>query len=203
MRLFTMSLQWRHNERDGVSNHRCLHCFKQWRHRWFETPSRLNCCFWRRSKKTSKLRVTDLCAGIWPLTVEFPAQKASNAENVSIWWRHHVHQARPGQSEEKANIRSGSCLNQTMGYRRHCPSPVTLRNMDKLSCSEPQQNKLNVVNGTVMLIYPCGLSHAYTKGVFHYTAWRQWIFRDEYKRQISLKNTINSIFSIHVGRINN
>ena len=23
-------------------------------------------------------------------TGEFPAQRASNAENVSIWWRHHV-----------------------------------------------------------------------------------------------------------------
>ena len=34
----------------------------------------------RRSKKTSKLRVAGLCA-----------QKASNAENVSIWWRHHGH----------------------------------------------------------------------------------------------------------------
>ena len=25
----------------------------------------------------------------WPVTGEFPAQMASNAENVSIWWRHH------------------------------------------------------------------------------------------------------------------
>ena len=25
----------------------------------------------------------------WPLWGEFPAQMASNAENVSIWWRHH------------------------------------------------------------------------------------------------------------------
>ena len=25
------------------------------------------------------------------VTGEFPAQRASNAENVSIWWRHHVH----------------------------------------------------------------------------------------------------------------
>ena len=25
-----------------------------------------------------------------PETGEFPAQMASNAENVSIWWRHHV-----------------------------------------------------------------------------------------------------------------
>ena len=24
------------------------------------------------------------------LAFEFPAQMASNAENVSIWWRHHV-----------------------------------------------------------------------------------------------------------------
>ena len=45
--------------------------------------------FRRRSKKTSKLLVTGLCAGNSPVTGEFPPQKASNAENVSIWWRHH------------------------------------------------------------------------------------------------------------------
>ena len=37
-------------------------------------------------KETSKLRVTGICTG----TGEFPAQMASNAENVSISWRHHV-----------------------------------------------------------------------------------------------------------------
>ena len=41
-------------------------------------------------KKTSKLRVIGLCVGNSPGTGEFPAQMASNAENVSIWWRHHV-----------------------------------------------------------------------------------------------------------------
>ena len=40
-------------------------------------------------KKKSKLRVTDPCAGNSLLTGEFPAQMASNAENISIWWRHH------------------------------------------------------------------------------------------------------------------
>ena len=73
-----ISLQWRHNGRDSVSNlqpHDCL----------------LNPLFKRRSKKTSKLRVTGLCAGNSPMTGEFPAQMASDAENVSIWWRHHVH----------------------------------------------------------------------------------------------------------------
>ena len=43
--------------------------------------------FRRRSKKTSKLRVTGLCAGNSPVIDEFFAQKVSNAGNVSIWWR--------------------------------------------------------------------------------------------------------------------
>ena len=71
------SLQWRHNGCDSVSNHQPYDCF-------------LNLLLRRRSKKISKLRVTGLCAGNSPGTVEFSAQMASNAENVSIWWRHHV-----------------------------------------------------------------------------------------------------------------
>ena len=49
------SLQWRHNGRDGVSNHQPDHCL-------------LNRLFWRRSKKTSKLPITGLFVGIhrWP-----------------------------------------------------------------------------------------------------------------------------------------
>ena len=71
------SLLWRHNGRDCVSNHQPHDCL-------------LNRLFRRRSKQTSKLRVTGLCAGNSPGTGEFSAQMASNAENVSIWWRHHV-----------------------------------------------------------------------------------------------------------------
>ena len=71
------SLRWRHNELDGVSDHQPHDCL-------------LNRLFGRRSKKTSKLRVNGLCAENSPGTGEFPTQKASNAENVSIWWRHHV-----------------------------------------------------------------------------------------------------------------
>ena len=41
-------------------------------------------------KNTSKLCVTGLCVGNSPGTGVFPAQMTSNAENVSIWWRHHV-----------------------------------------------------------------------------------------------------------------
>ena len=66
-------LYWRHNDNDGVSNHQPHVCLR-------------NRLFRRRSKKTSKLRVTGICVG----TGEFPAQRASYAENVSIWWRHHA-----------------------------------------------------------------------------------------------------------------
>ena len=71
------SLHWRHNGRDSVSHHQPHDCL-------------LNRLFRRRSKKTSKLRVTGLCVGNSTGTGEFPAQMASNAENVSIWWRHHA-----------------------------------------------------------------------------------------------------------------
>ena len=72
------TLQWRHNGHDGISNHQP--------HDYL-----CNCLFRCRSQKTSKLRVTGLCAGNSPETGEFPTQMASNVENVSIWWRHHVH----------------------------------------------------------------------------------------------------------------
>ena len=73
--MYRYALRWRHNGRDSVSNHQPHHCL-------------LNRLFRRRSKKTSKLRVTGLCVGNSPGTGEFPARMASNAENVSISWRH-------------------------------------------------------------------------------------------------------------------
>ena len=42
-------------------------------------------------EKTSKLRITGLCAENSSVASEFPAQMASYAENVSIWWCHHVY----------------------------------------------------------------------------------------------------------------
>ena len=72
-----ITLHWRHNGCDSISNHQP--------HNYL-----LNRSCGRRSKKTSKLRVTGLCTGYSPVTGEVPAQRASNAENVSIWWRHHA-----------------------------------------------------------------------------------------------------------------
>ena len=74
-RSFQAALQWRHNGYFGASNQR-IDCL-------------LNRLSRFRSKKTAKLRVTGLCEGNSPVTGEFSSQRASNAENVSIWWRHH------------------------------------------------------------------------------------------------------------------
>ena len=63
------TLLWRHNGHDSVSNHQPHDCL-------------LNRLFRSRSKKTSKLHVTGLCAEKSPGTSEFPAPMASNAENV-------------------------------------------------------------------------------------------------------------------------
>ena len=71
-----VALRWRHNGRNGVSNYQPHDCL-------------LNRLFRRRSKKTSKLCVTGLCVGNSPGTGKFPAQMASDAEKVSISWRHH------------------------------------------------------------------------------------------------------------------
>ena len=70
-RCLLITLHWRHNERDGVSNHQHNDCL-------------LNRLFERRSKKTSKLGVIGLCAGNSPATGEFPAQMASNADDDVI-----------------------------------------------------------------------------------------------------------------------
>ena len=70
------AIQWRHNERKGVSNHRHLECL-------------LNRMFRCGSKKISKLHVTGPLWGELTGHRWIPLIRASNAENVSIWWRYH------------------------------------------------------------------------------------------------------------------
>ena len=70
-----IKLQWRHNERDDVSDHQPHDCL-------------LNRLFKVEIKEHIKVpRHWPLCPGNSPVTDEFPAQRASNGENVSIWWR--------------------------------------------------------------------------------------------------------------------
>ena len=63
-------LHWRHNGHDGISNHQPHGCL-------------LNRLFRRRSKKTSKLRVTGLCEGNSPGPMNSP-------HKGPVRWRHHA-----------------------------------------------------------------------------------------------------------------
>ena len=95
---YNHTLQWRHNGCDGLSNHQ-------------PRDYLLNRLFRRRSKNASKHRLTGLCEGNSPVTGEFPTQRASNTENVSIWCRHHAMPLFPWiMNNHERRISSRKCL---------------------------------------------------------------------------------------------
>ena len=96
------SLQWCHNGRDGVSNNQSYHYL-------------LNRLFRHRSKKISILHVTGLCAGNSPVIGEFPTEMASNAENVSIWWRHYFCKI---LSQKNGSSFSGLAILSVVGFKK-------------------------------------------------------------------------------------
>ena len=79
VRKMPIVLQWRHNERDGVSNHQPRDCL-------------LNCLFKAQIKENIK------ASRHWALWGEFtgdrwiPHTKGSDVENISSPWRHHMSQ---------------------------------------------------------------------------------------------------------------
>ena len=108
------SLHGRHNECDGVSNHRRLDCL-------------LGRLFRRRSKRTSKLRVTGLCAANSSVAGEFPAQRASNqvkADPRSTYVRclRVVRRSRVGVRRASVNLTFWLCCYFLVvsSHRQHC-----------------------------------------------------------------------------------
>ena len=107
----------------------------------------------RRSKKTSKLRINH---DHWPLWGEFigdrwiPRIKPSNAENVSIWWRHHgIRSSDPRLSEAMAILvacssdhvhrRLWACALHNLGRTRtSAPEEIATCN-DELGHGRPRQ----------------------------------------------------------------
>ena len=56
-----------------------------------------------------------------PVTGEFPAQMFSNAENVSIWWRHHGYKKNPSWRMYQALLKFGChILHETIVSLYHC-----------------------------------------------------------------------------------
>ena len=137
MSWYNCTLQWCHNERDGVSNHRSFDCL-------------VNRLFSRRSKKTLKLHVTGFCEGNPLVTGGFPSQRTSNAENASIWWRHHDHgeSYENWESLQQKNQHGGTCswiysLARTDSqFRRGLANFLSAQstNLYSADMAEPKQN---------------------------------------------------------------
>ena len=114
---------------------RTLLCFVvvnslQWRHSVFRP----------RSKKASKLRVTGLSEGNSSVTDAFPVQRASKAENASIWWRYDVSDDLPSFPDITLLTFDNISLPQYQQYR-----PNKYEQMDQKNYKELGQYKDGIV----------------------------------------------------------
>ena len=114
-----LPLQWRHNERYGVSNHRRLDYL-------------LNCLFRRRSTKTSKLHATGLCEGNTPVIGGFPSHSGETDE-ANYSWLHPVWPPpkRPDQDSTFCVVSSAStelifCIHRDFDVRNNVCKPRRL-----------------------------------------------------------------------------
>ena len=131
-------LHWRHNGNDSVSNHHPHDCS-------------LNRLFRRRSKKISKLRVTGLCAGNSQETDEFPAQMASNAENVSIWLRHHA----PSITLFRSVVRPTNRYTATVATERKIDNASTHRTRSHSHAQSMVRMNVSRVTSVITLYLMC------------------------------------------------
>ena len=152
---YQRTLQWSHNERDSISNHQCLNCL-------------LKDLLRHRSKKISKLCVTDLCEG--NSLVNSPTQGANNVENVSIWWRHHDWSMSEKKSSKKMPslcyllnvdyfVEASICqlmhpLKSIPGSKIYTTSPPVIRDSH-------QHWKLSIYDELPRLLWNCGDSERY------------------------------------------
>ena len=148
--MLNIPLQWHHNGHDGVSNHQPPHCL----------PNHLFGC---RSKKTSKLRVTGLCAGNSPGSGELSAQMASNAENNSIWWRHHVR----------------SWARASKMWRRYLISSTNYTVDRSASMHNPYTNTLVILTEIHLMSSPSVVKEPhvfYVKQIFSFDGYVSWTY---------------------------
>ena len=107
-----------------------------------------------RSKKTSKLCITGLWVGNSPVTGEFPTQKASDTENVSMWWHHHVY------------------LGPKLGHHCACRCPGWLCKGQKVAHHWPCRYGVRTSAGSVMTIF--GDPYKHQRDIW-YTPSKCWV----------------------------
>ena len=142
--------------------HRPLSAIHHLLYQWFECSNSketgwivlhclLNCLFRRRSKKKSKLPITGLCEGNSPVTGEFPSQRASNAENVSIWQRHHESGKSQGKVQESFSANSVATLTRAIIILPQWAVVI----LPQWQCSKPEGYEVSI---TIMIWTSYGLT---------------------------------------------
>ena len=102
-------LQWRHNERHLASQ---------------ITGVSIVCSsvgWGADQRKHQNYASLAVCVGNSPVTGEFPAQRASNAENVSIWWRHHPFYCSRAGGSGRLSTRTGMPVGPKLGTQIGMP----------------------------------------------------------------------------------
>ena len=73
-------------------------------------------------KEASKSALRTLCEGNSPVTGEIPAQRDSNAEKASIWWRHHgkllLHDRHPISMDKTNTFRQRQIFESRLKFRQ-------------------------------------------------------------------------------------
>ena len=100
------SLQWRHSGCDSVSNHQPRDCL-------------LNGLFRRRSKKTSKLRVTSFCADRWIPRTNGQLHGHFFHFMTSSWYIIDINTSRKS-SQEETITKHNNTSTKVMGYIVYC-----------------------------------------------------------------------------------
>ena len=99
----------------------------RWRLRWPASRVFAQPFVQAHIKKISKLRVAGLCEGNPTVTGGFPSQRASNAENASIWRRHYDVSA----LYQLTNYNTGGPLHS----RAACTQPCNVNTHSRAHCS--------------------------------------------------------------------
>ena len=128
------SLQWRHNEHDGLTNHQRL-------------DGLLIHLSRRISKKTSTLRVTGLCKGNSPVTSEFPAQRASNTDFFFYLMTSPC-------VEQSVSVSNHRLLVQQLEHSKNHNSPLLFFVLESLSKTAgfPSQKAINAENVSMLCL---------------------------------------------------
>ena len=114
----------------------------------------------------TKFRATGLFYGNPPVTGGFPSQRASNAENVSMWWRH------LGKVCVENRKQACRCPNCNKGIKNGCPCIVEIRGTQGCALVGDPARASDLHNARATILNPFyNMEYKIIKKIRQNTAW--------------------------------